>query len=105
MYPEYRNAVERYYSTKNAYDEARKEYDYVIQNADKIRDEEFYRRQDAYLKKKKALDSRINSTENKHKKVLGSISDTKVRYGQFLDNYEKIYDRNYSGELMAHSVR
>ena len=105
MYPEYRNAVERYYSTKNAYDEARKEYDYVIQNADKIRDEEFYRRQDAYLKKKKVLDSRINSTENKHKKVLGSISDTKVRYGQFLDNYEKIYDRNYSGELMAHSVR
>ncbi len=105
MYPEYKTAVERYYSTKTAYEQAREEYNYVIGNAGQIKDEEFFRRQEAYVKKKSSLDSRIESTERKHNRVLGAISSTKERYQQFLATYEKVYAGNYSNEIMAHGAR
>lgn len=105
MYPEYREAVEKYYSTKQAYEAACDEYNYVRQNEVKLKDDEFFRRQETYKKKKSSLDSRIESLENKHNKVVQTISDTRVRYGEFMDKYESVYDRNYSSDTVAHATR
>jgi hypothetical protein len=91
-YPEYQKITDSFFETKSDYENAYKKYDYISKHEIEIKDNKYYSLCDVYREKRNALDNKINKIENKHVNITNKIYDTRVRYGEFLDKYESIYE-------------
>ena len=94
IHDDYRDVFERFNDTRIRYDKAYKEYEYYRIHERDIKDNYYHNVNDRYNAEYIKINNRINTVERKHNKIVKTIFDTRVRFGEFLDKYQEKYESN-----------